>query len=389
MRIGLFTNNYRPLVNGLATSVDTFASAFRKQGHHVVVVAPRYPGGADESGVLRVPGFRAPTHHAYVLPLPQTPGLARAVARLDLDIFHAQHPYLLGPAAARWARRAGKPLVFTYHTRYERYAHYLPGPARWTAWLALRRALAFANQADLVVVPARTLVAELQHQGVRRRIAVVPTGVWLGPAAAAATDSAHLGLQTAGPLCLAVGRLAPEKNQSFLLHAFARLLGELPSARLSLVGEGDDRTRLERLARGLGIQAAVRFHGSVPHEAVGDYYRAADLFLFPSTSETQGLVILEALAAGLPVAAVASPASLEVLRDGETGLILPEDPAAFARGVTEAWRRPDRGRGLGEQGRRVAAAYTAEACAARLLDLYRELVPARQPDRLSLVQDLR
>ena len=376
MRIGLFTNNYRPLVNGVATSVGTFAAAFRRRGHRVTVVAPRYPGEEDESDVLRVPGLRAPTHHAYILPLPHTPGLGRAVAALALDIFHAQHPYLLGPAAARWAQRAARPLVFTYHTRYERYGHYLPGPRTLTARLALRRAVAFANRADLVIVPARNLVAELQEQGVRSRVAVVPTGIRLKPvpAAAAATIRAELDIRGDGPLCLAVGRLAREKNQAFLLHAFARLRNDLPAARLLVLGDGDDRERLERLVAALGIRAAVHFQGAVAHDTIASFYQSADLFLFPSTSETQGLVILEALASGLPVAAVASPASLEVMRNGESGVILAEEPAAFARGVTEVWRRPDRGRGLGEQGRQVAAGYTAEACADRLLDLYRELV---------------
>src|SRR3990172_13054025 len=105
MRIGLFTNNCRPLVNGRATSVESFAQAFRRAGHDVTVVAPRYPGGCPpEPGVLRVPGVRAPTHHAYVLPMAWWPGVGSAVAALQLDVFHAQHPLLLGPAAGPWGR---------------------------------------------------------------------------------------------------------------------------------------------------------------------------------------------------------------------------------------------------------------------------------------------
>ena len=166
MRIGLFTNNYRPLVNGLATSVETFALAFRRAGHAVTVVAPRYPGvPGSEEGVLRVPGIRAPTHHAYVLPMAWWPGVASAVAALQLDVFHAQHPLLLGAAAARWARRAKRPLVFTYHTHYDRYAHYVPGPSRLVARLAIRQAAAFANRADLVVAPGPPSFAPSARRG--------------------------------------------------------------------------------------------------------------------------------------------------------------------------------------------------------------------------------
>jgi glycosyltransferase involved in cell wall biosynthesis len=382
MRIGLFTNNYRPLVNGLATSVETFAQAFRRAGHDVTVVAPRYAGLPErEDGVLRVPGVRAPTHHAYVLPVVWWPGLAGAVAALQLDVFHAQHPLLLGGAAARWARRAKKPLVFTYHTHYDRYAHYVPGPSRLVAHLATRQATAFANRADLVIAPGPSVARALRAQGVRTRLAIVPTGVPLLPDSAGPRRAAcrqTLGLHEGAPLCLGLGRLAKEKNQAFLLLAFARILRDLPRARLVLVGEGDGRPRLERLAHSLGLRDAVRFVGAVPHEAVGDYYLAADLFLFSSTSETQGVVVLEALAAGLPVVAVTSDAAEDLLADGRGGILTPEDAMAFATSVVELWERPERRRAMGEAGRRIAVAYSPDACAATLLGLYEQVARSDQ-----------
>lgn len=381
MRIGLFTNNYRPLVNGLATSVETFARAFRRAGHEVTVVAPCYPGASDrEPGVLRVPGVRAPTHHAYVLPIPRWPGTSRRVGELGLDVYHAQHPLLLGAAAARWARRAGRPLVFSYHTRYERYAHYVPGPARLVGELAVRQALAFAGRAELVIAPAPAVARDLRARGLCTRLEVVPTGVPL-PAAygeeVRRAWRARLALGFEGPLCLSVGRLAPEKNLAFLLAALARLRRTLPAVRLLLVGDGDDRARLERLAQKIGLAEAVRFVGAVAHDAVGGYYLAADLFLFPSTSETQGLVALEALAAGLPVVAVRSEAATDLLTDGETGILTAEDPAAFARAAAELWRQPETRRAMAAAGRRVAAGYDPDRAAARLLALYRELLDAR------------
>ncbi len=380
MRIGLFTNNYRPLVNGLATSVESFAVSFRRAGHDVTVVAPRYLGGSPpEAGVLRVPALRAPTHHAYRLPMAWRPGVASAVQALQLDVFHAHHPLLLGAAAARWARRAGRPLVFTYHTHYDRYAHYIPGPSRLVARLAIRQAIAFANRADLVIAPGPAVARALRSHGVSTRIAIVPTGV--APATGTGETSRAdrrqaLGLRDGAPLCLSAGRLAREKNQAFLLSAFALILRDLPGARLILVGEGDDRQRLERLTRALGIGERVQFVGAVPHEAVGEYYLAADLFLFPSTSETQGIVVLEALAAGLPVVAVQSDAAADLLGDGRGGILTPEGPVAFAGSVVELWTQPERRRAMGVAGRQVADAYAPDTCAATLLGLYEELVGA-------------
>ncbi|MFB3817477.1 MAG: glycosyltransferase [Candidatus Methylomirabilales bacterium] len=380
MRIGLFTNNYRPLANGLATAVWTTAQALRQAGHEVAVVAPRYGGEPPEAGCLRVPGLRAPTHHAYVLPAPWWPGTARAVRQLDLDIFHAQHPFLLGAAAARWARRAGRPLVFTYHTHYERYGHYCPGPGRLAGRLALRRALRFANRADLVVAPAPGVARMLRARGVRAPVAVVPTGVPPLPPAEPGAWRAHraaLGLPADRPLCLSVGRLAPEKNQAFLLGAFARVLAAVPQARLVLLGDGDDRPRLAGLAGRLGLAGRVQFLGEVPHAATAAYYRAADLFLFASTSETQGLVVLEAMAAGLPVVAVRAEAAEDLLGRDEAGVLTAESEAAYARAVVELWQAPERRRRLAGRAREVAARFTPERCATALLACYAQARGAR------------
>ncbi len=382
MRIGLFTNNYRPLVNGLATSVETFAEAFRRAGHVVTVVAPRYPRSPEsEPDLLRVPGVRAPTHHAYVLPMAWWPGVSRAVAALQLDVFHAQHPLLLGAAAARWARRWQRALVFTNHTYYDRYAHYVPGPSRLVARLGVRQATAFANHADVVVAPGPSVAKALRARGVTSPIAIVPTGVTLpgAPVEAQRPLRRHaLGLKDGVPLCLSVGRLAREKNQAFLLMAFALVRKHLPAARLVLVGEGDDRLRLQKITRDLDLGEAVQFVGAVPHERIGEFYLAADLFLFPSTSETQGLVVLEAMAAGLAVVAVVSDAAADLLGDGEAGLMTPEDPTRFAESVAELCGLPERRRAMGAAGRRIAAGYAPDACAAMMLCLYEEVIRARQ-----------
>ena len=377
MRIGLFTNNYRPLVSGLATSVDTFAQAFCRAGHHVTIVAPRYGAGRDEDAdVVRVPAVRAPTHHAYVLPVPVWPGVRWAVLGRCLDVYHAQHPFLLGAAAARWAREAGRPLVFTYHTRYDRYAHYVPGPARAIGDLAVRRAIRFAAMADLVIAPTPSVARELRALGVYTSVEIVPTGVRLAmpPRDGNGISLLRHGLKDGNPVCLSVGRLAPEKNQAFLLRAFRLALHDVPTAQLVLVGDGDERRRLERLASDLEIRARVTFVGSVTHAQVVEYAGAADLFLFPSTSETQGLAALEALAAGLPVVAVASEAAQDLLREGDVGVLSPEEPAAFARCIIALWKAPERRAAMALAARQVAARFDPETCAARLLHLYGELI---------------
>jgi len=131
VRIGLFTNNYLPFCGGVTISVETLRRGLERRGHEVWLFAPRFPGYTDDTPrVIRVPSVPAATYPEFALAIPWGPRLARRVRALGLDVFHAHHPFLLGPAARRFARRAGRPLVFTYHTRYEKYAHYVPLPPR-------------------------------------------------------------------------------------------------------------------------------------------------------------------------------------------------------------------------------------------------------------------
>jgi glycosyltransferase involved in cell wall biosynthesis len=380
VRVGLFTCNYRPLLNGLATAVGTYERGLRRLGHEVVVVAPRYPGQPEDAGgVIRLPALRVPTHHRYALPLAWGPGVRRRLAGLELDVYHAQHPFLVGPLALREARRRGRPLVFTYHTLYERYGHYVPGFARAAGRLALRRSLAFANRADLVIAPSPFLARRLRRLAVRRPIAVVPTGVELPPLPRAGREAlrARLALAQDAVLVLGVGRLAPEKGFDLLLRAFARAAAGRSDLRLAVVGEGDEAARLRRTAGWLGLGAAVTWAGGQPREALAAWYAAADLLAFPSRSEAQGLVLLEAMGHGLPVVAVRSAAAADFVADGTEGWLTPPTAEGLGAGIVALAGDPARRARLGEAARRRAERYPAQATAERLVALYREAAGGR------------
>ncbi len=373
MRVALFTNNYLPFRGGVTTAVETLRSGLEASGHQAWVFAPASDTAGDSPGVFRYPSIPAPTYPGFAVPFPCSPRLARVARGLRPDIVHAQHPFLLGVTARRLARRLAVPLVFTYHTRYEKYAHYVPAPERLVAALAVRLACRFADRAELVIAPSACIAETLRTRGVRARVAVVPTGVPLDrfrPGAAGAARRA-LGLTPEALVCLYVGRLDREKSVERVIEAFGLIAGALPQARLLLVGQGSHAEALGRRAAASPARDRIRLMGGVAREALPAYYRAADLFLFASETETQGLVLAEAHACGLAAVAVRASGVEEVVVDGATGLLTKPDARDLADAAIGLLLDPARRAAMGAAGRRVAErAFSATGQVAAMVELY-------------------
>src|SRR6266498_3994822 len=195
MRVALFTNNYLPFRGGVTTAVETLRRGLEELCHRVWVFAPASrPPVSDPPWVFRYPSIPAPTYPGFALALPFSRRLHGTARALAPDIVHAQHPFLLGPAARRFARGYGRPIVFTYHTRYEKYAHYVPLPERLVAALAVRLARRLGDATDLVVAPSGHIAHVLASRGVRAPVVVVPTGVGLDRFSPGDREAARRGL---------------------------------------------------------------------------------------------------------------------------------------------------------------------------------------------------
>ena len=376
MRIGLFTNNYLPFCGGVTISVETLRRGLEARGHEVWTFAPRFPDMIDEAPrVVRFPSVPAGTYPEFALAVPWAPRFARLVQSLDLDVYHAHHPFLLGPAARRWARRAGRPLVFTYHTRYEKYAHYVPLTRPLVEAAAVKLSTRFASRADAVVAPSMLVHEHLRRRGVTTPISVVPTGVDLTsfrPGDRAAARRA-LGLGLDDRLLLYVGRLDREKSVDSVLLAFDRIAGTVAPARLWLVGQGKEGEALRRLAERLPTGDRIHFAGVREHARLVPWYQAADLFVFASETETQGLVLAEAAACGLPAVAVLAPGSDEVVRDGESGVLTKAEPAALAEAAIGLLLDAERRAAMRGRARLLAETeFDVERQITRTLDVYAE-----------------
>lgn len=308
MRIGVYTEIYKPVLNGVVVSVESFREQLEALGHEVYIFTPSFMGYSD-ARVLPFHSLPLPaTQYRFTLPI-------RADGRSpQLDVIHAQSPFATGLLAWQHAHRDGIPLVFTYHTRLEDYSHYVPAPRplsrRWLVWVSRT----FSNMADWVIVPSTPIKNLLEGYGVTVPIDVVPTRVRLAAtdAAAGIAIRARHGIHDDVPVLLNVGRLAEEKNVALLLEAFARTHG----SHLLLVGDGPLRGRLQERAQTLGIEDRVSFAGFIEHRSIAPYYAAADLFVFTSLTETQGLVLDEALQMGVPVLAIAQGGVLDALQRG-------------------------------------------------------------------------
>jgi glycosyltransferase involved in cell wall biosynthesis len=369
-----------PRVNGVSTSIESFRRELAANGHEVVVVAPRYGGEPELPGIIRLP--------ARVVPLdPEDRMLhARAVLRLvpelagRFDLVHIQTPFVAHWAGARLARRLGLPLVLTYHTHFEEYLHhyvpFLPRPLlRALARTMSRRQ---CHQAAAVIVPSTAFHEVLRGYGVRTPLNVLPTGLAdesFAHADGAAFRRTH-GIEAGRPVILNVGRMAHEKNLAFLLEVTAALAPRVPGLLLVMAGEGPARAGLERRARELGVGDSVLWVGYLSRERkLLDCYRAADVFVFASRTETQGLVLLEAMAQRVPVVSTAVLGTRDVLAAGEGALVSEEDVEEFAGKVLRLLRDPVLRASLGEAGRAHARErWSSAACAARLAALYAEVV---------------
>ena len=373
MRVGLFTEIYRPVINGVVASVEALASGLQSRGHTVFCFAPRMPGTAQSEGdVHRIPSLPLPARTPYRLTLPLVSRRVNAVIK-GLSVIHAHSPFVTGWMGMRCARRYGMPLVYTYHTQLEAYAHYVPFETNATRFAANRLTRTFANLADAVIAPTPAMAARLRELGVTVRIETVPTGIDIALFAAGRRRDdvrERIGVRTDDRMLFCVGRLAKEKNLELLFEALAR--ANDPSLKLVVAGDGPSRADLEQLAREFGVFEQSRFLGFISRQDLPDLYASADAFVMASTTETQGIVLAEALAAGASVIAADAPQNRDVL--GSAGLLVPSTAQAFAQAFGQVGSVSEPARTA--VARQAAKRFSIQEQIDRTLALYESLISA-------------
>ncbi|MFP4295796.1 MAG: glycosyltransferase [Halothiobacillaceae bacterium] len=386
LAIAMVTNNYLPFIGGVPISIDRLRRGLELLAHRVRIIAPSYPGQDDRGAdVVRVPSvLTMGARGQFRLANPLSPRILRGIREFSPDLIHIHHPFWLGWVAQWQARRLGLPTVFTYHTRLEHYAHFvpLPGPLfrNLIAHAAIRR---FANRCDAVIVPTRSAEEYLRVIGVTPPIHVHPTGIDFDRFRAEEPEAVDAlrrkwGIRAEERVLVSVSRLSREKNIDFLVSAINELRRRSDQPfRCLIIGDGSERQRLEERIEALALDGVVTLVGAVSPEAVARYYQLGDAFVFASKSETQGMVILEAMAAGLPVVAVRASGIDDVVRHGRNGFKTPEHLdrwASAARRLIEDDALRD---SMAEEAVHTARRHAIEQFARDMAETYR-LVLARR-----------
>jgi glycosyltransferase involved in cell wall biosynthesis len=387
MRVLMISDVFFPRVNGVSTSIATFRESLAAHDVHCTLIAPDYGIAPDESvcadalpttadALVRVSSWTVPLDPEDRLM--RGAALERALRRIDpgsIDLVHVQTPFRAHYAGVRFARRHGLPVIETYHTHFEEYFHhYLPWlPRAWLRGTARALSRRQCNAVDVVIAPSPAMRDVLRAYGVERPVTVLPTGLDL-PLFARGDGQRfrrERGIAEDRPVLVVVSRVAHEKNIDFLIEVVDRVRRDFPGVLLVIAGEGPAQTHLQQLVARHALTAHVMFVGYLDRRGpLQDCYRAGDLFLFASRSETQGLVLLEALALGVPVVALAELGTREIVLPQRGAVAAPDDIEGFASITSDLLRDRARRERMASDARAFAQTWATDSIARRLREIY-------------------
>lgn len=333
LRVAFFSDSALPILNGVSVSLDILIKELRHQGHSVHLFTARYPGYKDpDPNTYRCRAIETPISRGYPVSYPPFYRMLLKFRRHEFDVIHTHTPFMLGMVGFRWAESHGIPIVSTYHTLYDRYSHYFKLlPHRYVRFRIAKHTNFYYNRMDHVITPSEASLKWLRRHSVNTPVTVIPTGIPRGQMLNRGDARQSVGIAPDARVMLYVGRLAKEKNLGLLLEMAAQVFAQDRKLRLWLVGDGPYRDECVGMARRLGIGDQVTFVGAVPRPEVDKFYAAADLFVFASITETQGLVVQEAMTYGLPAIAVVGGGASSSIVDGVNGFIVKNDPDTFAQ----------------------------------------------------------
>jgi glycosyltransferase involved in cell wall biosynthesis len=382
MKIGMFINYYIPSKGGMETSVINLSKGLEKAGHEVFIFAPEYPNYKDErKNIFRYKSIRFNYGgYFYVIPMPFfSPEIKEVVKNLNLDIIHSHQPYSLGSEALKFSKKLNIPLVFTYHIRYEDYSHYVPFiPESISKKYIRKMTTKYSNQCDNIIAPSSAIKKMLVDRGIKSSISIIPSGINIDNFKKDTGKKGEIkekyNIKSDDILLITACRLTEEKNLGFLIRSFAKIKKKNNNVKFMIVGDGAVKKDLEKSAEEFGIKDSVIFTGLVDRTKIVDLYQASDIFVFSSKTETQGLVAVEAMAAGNPVVAVKASGIEDMVKDGEDGFLTFESEEEFSESVLKIVNDKNLREKMSAQAKINSTRFSIEPWVGKMVELYRELV---------------
>jgi len=383
LKIGLFTDTYTPQINGVVSSIKIFKTELERQGHEVFIYAPKIKReiqdqeeAAYEPNVIRFESFKLAFQPEYNICLPFSIGFVKNFFRDKLDIVHAQTPFSLGLLAFYYAFTKRKPLVHTYHTLYPEYAKAYIFKGRLMPMRLIEKiTAAFCNRCELNIAPSIKIKKLMTKYGVKTPIEVLPTGININDFKKVSSDfRQRFKIKDSAKVLIFVGRFGSEKNIEFLIRSMKIIAEKDADAVLVLVGGGPQEKKLRVLTKKLKLIDKVIFTGYLNKAEVIQAYSASDLFVFASKTETQGMVILEAAACGLPIVAVKDEAFSNILLNGKNGYFTEEKEADFAGAVLKILKNKAGYNRMSDKSIEISKDFTIEKMTNKLLNLYYNLI---------------
>lgn len=379
IRVLFVSECYHPVKNGVVSVIDILTEQLRRRGHEVMIVAPRHPKQAEPEpeGVVRVPSLPNPFYPDYPAAVPWARELSNVLDNFKPNLVHTHSFMWLSRFALKNAQHRNIPVITTFHTLVTEYLHYAPVP-RWVSLPFIARWCAsFCNKCSVVITVSSIAEPLLRSFGVTVPIEFIPTGIdaeQFGKGNGFRVRK-ELGIPTTASVLLYVGRIAKEKNISFLLEALSPVLAERTRTYLVLVGDGPEMEAMKEKAKRLPGGDKIIFAGSRPRSEIPDFHAAADIFVFASVTEMQGLSVSEAMMSGLPVVVVGEGGIKYFVKDGEVGFVVPHDALSFANAVRTLLDKPHLRMAMGERARAFAMeTFSLSICLDRLENLYQKVL---------------
>jgi len=386
MHIGFYTNAYSPTISGVVRSVGSFRKALSELGHNVFIFSPQTDDYEDdEPFIFRYPSLDFPQFPDLPFVIPISSSIDHILPSLKMDVIHSHHPVLLGQTAAHNSAKYNLPLVFTFHSRYWEYSRYAGSFGQDFIKDQIDNILCdYLQKCHHIITPSDSLRQILLYEyGFKEQITTIPTGVDVNLFENLNRPAERQKRKWGDDIVLiSAGRLAIEKNWDTLIEAAAIVMKKNPKVRLVLLGDGSERNKLRKIAKTLGISERVEMPGGVDLDKVGNYLVAADIFCFASIAETQGLVTLEAMAAGLPVAAVDGSGTRDVLEDGVQGFMTVNDAVALGQGIENLVSDQELRSKMGLAARVRAREFDIVNQARELLDVYSQAQESARQGKL-------